>query len=85
MEIAAKSCEKASAAVELFIRSSLVLPRRPAVLLMDAQVDQGAKASLSVISNRNRRWVGGGGGGHLGGEEMKLGGGDVMFYLRGRV
>lgn len=62
MEIAVAPCEKAAAAVELFIRSSLVLPRRPAVLLMDAQADQGAKTPLSVITKRNSRSVGGGGG-----------------------
>lgn len=57
MEIATAHCEKAAGAVELFIRSSLVLPRRPAVLLMDAQADQDSKAPVSVITKRNSRSV----------------------------
>lgn len=56
MEIATIPCEEAAAAVELFIRSSLVLPRRPAILVLDAQADQEAKAPLGLLKRRNRRW-----------------------------
>lgn len=59
MEIATLACEEAAAAVELFIRSSLVLPRRPAILVLDAQADQGAKGRLKLLKHRNRRcgWI----------------------------
>lgn len=49
------NCERAAASVELFIRSSSVLPRRPAVLVMDAQADQATKAPLKMIKNRNAK------------------------------
>eukprot|EP00903_Cladosiphon_okamuranus_P014125 g13127.t1 len=58
MEIATIPCKDAAAAVELFIRSSLVLPKRPAVLLMDAQADQSTKAPTSVVTKRNKRFLG---------------------------
>ncbi|CAM9369104.1 unnamed protein product [Ectocarpus sp. 4 AP-2014] len=58
MEIATLACEEAAAAVELFIRSSLVLPRRPAILVLDAQADQGAKGRLELLKHRNRRFLG---------------------------
>lgn len=55
MEIALAECDKAAAAVELFVRSSITLPRRPTVLIMDAQVDQVAKLPLKRMHDRNRR------------------------------
>ncbi|CAM9808128.1 unnamed protein product [Scytosiphon promiscuus] len=58
MEMGGFSCDGAAAAVELFIRSSLVLPRRPSVLIMDAQGDQATKAPLKMIKNRNARFLG---------------------------
>ncbi len=57
MEIAIATCDKAAAAVELFVRSSITLPRRPAVLIMDAQVDQSAKLPLKAMHQRNKRWA----------------------------
>jgi len=57
MEIATAECDKAAAAVELFVRSSIALPRRPVVLIMDAQVDQASKLPLKRMHGRNQRWV----------------------------
>lgn len=54
MEIANVPCAEAAAAIELFIRSATVLPRRPAVLVMDARPDQEIKA-LRAIAARNKR------------------------------
>ncbi|CAM9338919.1 unnamed protein product, partial [Hapterophycus canaliculatus] len=58
MEMGGFTCDRAAAAVELFIRSSAVLPRRPAVLVMDAQADQATKAPLKMINNRNAKFLG---------------------------
>lgn len=40
LEVPDRKCGSAAEAVELFVRSASVLPRRPAVLLMDASPDQ---------------------------------------------
>lgn len=57
---ASNECGRAATAVELFIRSASVLPKRPAVLLTDASPDQVRKQSsrrhgrlfyLSVIAS----------------------------------
>lgn len=55
MEMGGLSCESSATAVELFIRSSTVLPRRPAVLVMDAQGDQASKAPLKALNKRNAK------------------------------
>lgn len=56
LEIAGADCERAAGAVELFIRSSTVLPRRPAVLVMDAMPDLKT-TSIKAVMARNNRWV----------------------------
>lgn len=55
-----RECGPAAASVELFLRQALVLPRRPAVLVMDATPDQDlcGDGRLRWIHTRNRNFVG---------------------------
>lgn len=54
MEVPSPQCGRAAEAIELFIRSASVLPRKPAVLVMDAAPDQSACEGRKVENLRKQ-------------------------------
>lgn len=57
MEVSNAQCGRSAEAVEVFVRSASVLPRRPAVLVMDALPDQdmcGGEKLKNLLKSNDR-------------------------------
>lgn len=55
MEVGGRDCEAGAAVVEVFVRSAMTLPRRPAVLILEATPNNdhcGPKLTRVVRQNR---------------------------------
>ncbi|CAM9369775.1 unnamed protein product [Laminaria digitata] len=68
LEVTDYACGPAAKAIELFVRSATVLPRRPAVLVMDAMPDQDMcdEHRFNIVNRRNDGFMG-----HCGGKKPK--------------